>query len=173
MRDQRAEALARILVRYSTRVEEGDVCVLQSTTVAEPLVQAVYEEVLRAGGLPVMQLTTEGATSAFYELASEEQLDFVPPTAVWAAENADVRIAVLADANPRELTATDPERQARHSLARKPLMEASMRRAAAGEYRWNVTLFPTHAYASEAGMSLARYEDFYYGPVHKHLLTGL
>jgi aminopeptidase len=37
-----------------------------------------------------------------------------------------------------------------------------MRRAAAGEYRWNVTLFPTHAYASEAGMSLARYEDFYY-----------
>jgi aminopeptidase len=41
-------------------------------------------------------------------------------------------------------------------------METSMRRAAAGEYRWNVTLFPTHAYASEAGMSLARYEDFYY-----------
>ncbi|MDQ4071417.1 MAG: aminopeptidase [Actinomycetota bacterium] len=162
MRDQRADALARILVRYSTRVEKGDVCVLQSTTVAEPLVQAVYEEVLRAGGLPVMQLTTEGATSAFYELASEEQLDFVPPTSIWAAENADVRIAVLADANARELTATDPERQARHSRARKPLMETSMRRAAAGEYRWNVTLFPTHAYASEAGMSLARYEDFYY-----------
>jgi aminopeptidase len=163
MRDQRADALARILVRYSTRVERGDVCVIQSTTVAEPLVQAVYEEVLRAGGLPVLQLSTEGATSAFYELASEEQLDFVPPTSVWAAENADVRIAVMADANARELTATDPERQARHSRARKPLMETSMRRAAAGEYRWNVTLFPTHAYASEAGMSLARYEDFYYG----------
>jgi aminopeptidase len=162
MRDARAEALARILVRYSTRVERGDVCVIQSTTGAEPLVQAVYEEVLRAGGLPLMQLTTEGAAAAFYELASDEQLDWVPPTARWAAENADVRIAVLADANTRALTGVDPKRQSRHSRARKPLMETSMRRAAAGEHRWSVTLFPTHAYASEAGMSLARYEDFYY-----------
>jgi aminopeptidase len=163
VRDQRAEALARVLVRYSTRVERGDVCVIQSTTTAEPLIQAVYEEVLRAGGLPIMQLTTEGAMPAFYELASDEQLDWIPPTTEWSVENADVRIAVMADANARDLTGADPKRQARHSRARKPLMETSMRRAAAGEHRWTVTLFPTHAYASEAGMSLARYEDFYYG----------
>jgi aminopeptidase len=37
-----------------------------------------------------------------------------------------------------------------------------MRRAATGEYRWALTLFPTNAYAAEAGMSLADYEDFYY-----------
>ena len=43
MRDQRADALAQILVRYSTGVKKGDVCVIQSTTTAEPLVQAVYE----------------------------------------------------------------------------------------------------------------------------------
>ena len=56
MRDQRAEALAQILVRYSTHVEKGDVCVIQSTTAAEVLVQAVYEEVLRAGGHPIICL---------------------------------------------------------------------------------------------------------------------
>ena len=60
MRDSRAEALAQILVRYSPRVSKGDVCVIQSTSAAEVLVQSVYEEVLRAGGLPVMQLTTDG-----------------------------------------------------------------------------------------------------------------
>jgi aminopeptidase len=162
VRDQRADALAQILVRYSTRVEKGDVCVIQSTTTAEPLVQAVYEEVLGAGGLPIMQMSTEGASAAFYELASDEQLDWVPPTASWAAENADVRIAIMADANARELSQIQPARQARAQKARKPLMETSMRRAAAGEYRWALTLFPTNAYASEAGMSLARYEDFYY-----------
>ena len=37
-----------------------------------------------------------------------------------------------------------------------------MRRSATGEYRWALTLFPTQAYAAEAGMSLARYEDFFY-----------
>jgi len=50
-----------------------------------------------------MQVTTEGASAAFYELASGEQLDWVPPTSKWAVENTDVRIAVMADANSREL----------------------------------------------------------------------
>ena len=151
VRDQRADALAQILVRYSTKVQKGDVCVIQGSSTAEPLVQAVYEEVLRAGGLPIMQLTTEEAAAAFYELASDEQLDWVPPTAEWAAENADVRIAIMADANTRDLSQADPKKQARAQKARKPLMETSMRRSAAGEYRWALTLFPTHAYASEAG----------------------
>jgi aminopeptidase len=162
VRDQRADNLAQILVRYSTKVQKGDVCVIQSTTGAEVLVQAVYEEILRAGGLPIMQLTTEGAAAAFYELASPEQLDWVPPTAEWVAENADVRIAILADTNTRELSQADPKKQARTQKARKPLMKTSMQRSAEGSYRWALTLFPTHAYASEAGMSLAQYEDFYY-----------
>ena len=162
MSDPRIDALAAIMVRYSTRVKPGDACVIQSTTIAEPLVQAIYEEVLRAGGLPIMQMTTEGAAPAFYELANEKQLEWVPPTATWAAENADVRIAVMADENPRALSQVDPKRQAITQKARQPLMETSMRRSAEGSYRWSLTLFPTEAYASEAGMSLAAYEDFYY-----------
>jgi aminopeptidase len=162
MRDSRAEALAQILVRYSTHVREGDVCVIQSTTPAEVLVQAVYEEVLRAGGLPILQLSTEGAQSAFFDLASDKQLDWIPPTSEWVAENSDVRIGIMADVNSRELSGTDPKRQARVSKARQGLMEATMRRSAAGEHRWAITLYPTHAYASEAGMSLRDYEDFYY-----------
>ena len=162
MKDQRAEALARILVRYSTKVGRGDTCVIQGTTTGEPLVHAVYEEVLRAGGLPVMALTTEGAATALQELGSDEQLDWTGPPARWAAEEADVRIAIMADANTRALSGADPSRQARVQKARKPLLEAIMRRAAEGEHRWALTLFPTQAYAAEAGMSLARYEDFFY-----------
>jgi aminopeptidase len=163
VRDQRADALAQILVRYSTKVKKGDVCVIQGTTTAEPLVQAVYEEVLSAGGLPILQMSPEEASAAFFRLASDEQLDWIPPTSEWTAENADVRIVLMADANARALSQTDPKKQARAQKARQPLMEASMRRSAAGEHRWALTLFPTHAYASEAGMSLSEYEDFYYG----------
>ena len=163
MRDQRADALAQILVRYSTEVKKGDVCVIQGTTTAEPLVQSVYEEVLRAGGLPVMQLTTEEAAAAFFRLAADEQLDWVPPTSKWAVENADVRIAIMGDANSRALSQADPKKQSRSQKARRGLMETSMQRSAAGDYRWALTLFPTHAYAGEAGMSLSEYEDFYYG----------
>ncbi|HEY1276656.1 MAG TPA: aminopeptidase [Thermoleophilaceae bacterium] len=162
MRDQRAEALAQILVRYSTRVKKGDVCAIQGSTPAEPLVQAVYEEVLRAGGLPIMVLTTEGAQPALYELGSDEQLEWIPPTTQWVVENTDVRIAIMSEVNTRELSGADPKKQARAQKARRPLLETMMRRTASGEYRWSLTLFPTHAYASEAGMSLKQYEDFYY-----------
>jgi aminopeptidase len=162
LRDQRADALAQILVRYSTEVREGDVCAIQSTTNAEPLVQAVYEEVLRAGGLPIMQLSTEGSAPAFFELASDAQLEWIPPTSQWVADHVDVRIAIMADANARELSDVDPKRQARVQKARKPLMDAAMKRSAAGDYRWCLTLFPTNAYASEAGMSLAHYENLFY-----------
>jgi len=80
LRDPRVEALAAILVRYSTQVEKGDVCVIQASTAAEPLVLSVYEEVLKAGGLPILQLSPAGAPALFFDLASDDQLDWVPPT---------------------------------------------------------------------------------------------
>jgi aminopeptidase len=162
LRDQRAEALARILVHHSTTVKRGDVCAIESGSTAEPLVQAVYEEVLRAGGLPIVNLTMEEQAPAFFRLADDEQLDWVPPPARWVVDEADVRIRVLADANTRALSGVDPARQSRRQRVMKPLMEKLMNRAAAGEFRWAVTLFPTQAYAAEAEMSLAEYEDFYY-----------
>jgi aminopeptidase len=162
VRDQRAEALARILVRYSAGVKAGDVCVISGETAAEPLALAVYEEVLRAGGLPVVELRMEGQAPAFFKLASEEQLDWIPPTAVWAAEQSDVGIRLMAEANTRALSGVEPARQTRRQRAAKPLMEKTMSRSASGEYRWALTIFPTQAYAAEADMSLADYEDFYY-----------
>ena len=162
MKDPRVEALAQILVRYSTGVKPGDVTVLQSTTTAEPLLQALYEEVLKAGGHPIFQISPEGAQAAFYELANDEQLDYIAPPQEWTYTESDVRIAVLADANTRALTRSDPAKQARAQKARKPLLEAAMARSADGSHRWALTLFPTHAVAAEADMSLAQYEEFFY-----------
>ena len=162
MRDNRIEALAQILVRYSAKVKAGDECVIQSTTVAEPLVQAVYEEVLRAGAHAVFNIAPNGAQPAFYEIADGDQLDYIADPVRWGYEQADVRIVIMADTNTRALSQADPAKQSRAQKARKPLLNASMSRAAAGDYRWALTLFPTEAYASEADMSLARFEDFFY-----------
>ena len=56
MTDQRVLNHAKILVRYSTRVGEGDTCLIEGPTAAEPLIAAVYDEVLRAGGQPVLAM---------------------------------------------------------------------------------------------------------------------
>jgi aminopeptidase len=163
MRDPRVESLARILVEHSAGVKEGDVCTIEGGSAAEPLLQAVYEQVLEAGGNPIVQMALEEQAPAFFEHASDPQLEWVSPTSEWIVENADVRIAVMASLNTRALSQVPPERQTRMQAARQHLMKRMMERSAEGSYRWALTLFPTHAYASEAGMSLSDYEDFYYG----------
>jgi aminopeptidase len=163
MRDQRVENLAKILVQYSTNVQKGESCVIGGASSAEPLVLAIYEEVLRADGNPIVQMAPEEAAASFYRLASDEQLDWIPPTSEWVYEQADVVIRVISDDNTRALSNVDPAKQARTQQARKQLSDTMMRRAAEGSLRWSLTAFPTHGLAGEAGMSLTEYEDFYYG----------
>jgi aminopeptidase len=162
MRDQRADALAAILVQYSTAVKKGETVVIGGATSAEPLVLAIYEEVLRAGAHPIVQMAPEEGLASLYRLASGDQLDWVAPTSLWLAENADVRISIISEHNSRALSNVDPAKQARAQKARKPLGDITMKRSAEGSFRWSLTAFPSHGLASEAGMSLSEYSDFYY-----------
>jgi aminopeptidase len=163
MSDLRIQRLAQVLVRYSTEVKPGELCAIEGESPAEALIEAVYEEVLRGGAHPVVMMSPERAQAAFFALASEAQLEHVSPVARQLTEQADVRIRVLASANPRELSEVDPERQVRRQRATSELMERIMARSAAGELRWALCQYPTSGYAAEAEMSLAAYEDFLYG----------
>ena len=62
MRDQRVENLAKILVRYSTKVEKGESVVIGGASSAEPLLLAIYEETLRAGANPIVQMAPEAGS---------------------------------------------------------------------------------------------------------------
>ncbi len=163
MRDPRAENLAKILVGYSTKVKAGEVVSIDGEVGAEPLLRAVYEEVLEAGAHPILNVALDGVAAAFYRHANDEQLAWVSPMTRWMVESADVRIGIGASANTRELSKVPPERQMRRQAAMGELQARMMDRSAAGEFRWCYTLYPTNAYASEAEMSLVEYEDFYYG----------
>ncbi len=163
MRDPRAERLAKILVGYSTEVKEGEVVSIDGESAGAPLLLAVYEEVLKAGAHPILNVSLDGQAAIYYKHAGDAQLDWIAPTSEWLLANADVRISVGASTNTRELSGVEPQRQTRRQIATGELLGRAMERSAEGELRWCYTLFPTNAYASEAEMSLGDYEDFYYG----------
>jgi len=163
VRDPRVERLAKILVGYSTEVKEGEVVSIDGESSAAPLLLAVYEEVLKAGAHPLLNVSLDGQAAAYYKHASDAQLEWVSPVSEWLLEKADVRIAIGAESNTRELSAVPPQRQTLRQTATGELLARAMERSAKGEFRWCYTLFPTNAYASEAEMSLADFEDFYYG----------
>jgi aminopeptidase len=151
-----------VLVDYSTRVRPGDLVLLSGPPQGAPLVRSLYRKVLAAGGHPHLRVRLHGETEALLKTGGEEQLEWVNPATVEDVERADVRIAVEADANTRSLSGVDPARQALYSRARETVRDRYLERAAAGELRWVVTLFPTRASAQDAEMSLAQYEDFVY-----------
>ncbi len=163
MRDARVDKLADILTDYSIPLEPGQKAVVEGTTLAEPLILALYERLLRRGVLVRLEPLLPHAAQVFYANANQAQLEYLWEADRWVRENVDARFVVLADGNTKQLSRVDPARQAAFSRSRKPLMDISMQRTAAKQLRWMVTLLPTEAYAMDAGMSLADYEDFYFG----------
>jgi aminopeptidase len=161
--DERVDRLARVLVEYSTEVRPGQLVLIESPAAAAPLARALYARVLEAGAFPLARISLEGAAEALLTRGSDAQLDWVNPARVEDYERADVRIVLEADTNTRALTNVDPARLARAGKAREPLRDRYLERAAAGELRWTITVFPTNAAAQDAEMSLADYEHFVYG----------
>jgi aminopeptidase len=161
--DQRVERLAGVLGDYSVSVGPGDLVVIDADLPAAPLVRSLYRRVLEAGGHPHLRTEPiEGEAEELLRRGSDAQLDWLNPARVSDVERADVRIAVEAQPNTRALTGVEPSRQARRARAREPLLNRVFERAAAGELRSVVTLYPTNAAAQDADMSLEGYEEFVY-----------
>lgn len=166
MKDPRITALARVLVEYSTAIKPGQLVRIQGDPVAMPLIEAVYEQVLRAGGHPLLRLAPGACTDLFYEHADEDQLQFVDPLKLEEIKTIDASIGFWADTNTKSLSRVDAKKQALASAARKPITKIFFDRAAAGELKWSGTQFPTLASAQDAEMSLAQYEDFVFSAGH-------
>jgi aminopeptidase len=160
MREPRLDRLANVLVRYSSSVQPGQLVRLTGPLIAEPLIVALYREVLQAGAHPMVSMSPEACLELLYRHGSPEQLAFLNPLEVREAESVDVSIHVLASENPRALTNADPARQAQRSNARRPLMDLFLHRAAEKSLRWVATSFPCQAAAQDAELSLAEYEEY-------------
>jgi aminopeptidase len=165
MPDPRITNLAKILVHYSTQVKPGDkVCIRDAPLEpqATPLIQEIYREVLRAGGHPYVYVNVEGLRRLFLEEANEEQLRTVDPIQKMFFDEFDVEFRIRCESNTKDLSSVDPERIKIWNQTYADITKTFARRFAADEYRWVLTVFPTHGAAQDAEMSLTEFEDFVY-----------
>jgi aminopeptidase len=160
MSDPRIQKWAEVLVRYSVNVEPGKIVAIQGDVAAEPLLRALYQETLKAGGVPVMLPVLPGLRRELMLLANDQQLETITPVERLMREQADITIQIMAERNTRDLTGIDPARQSMWSRARAGIFNTFMQREASGQLRWTLTLYPTDAYAQDAGMSTAAYTEF-------------
>jgi aminopeptidase len=161
--DPRVRKLARLLVRYSTEVVEGDKVLIVGSTASEPLLREVMREVLDAGGHPSVRMSFRDADAVFYAHAQDHQLDYEDPLAYHEIDSIDVTIRCFPDLNPHALSSVPADKKQRVTRARKKLTERFMERWAQGGLRWVGSAYPTPALAQEAKMSLEDYAEFVFG----------
>jgi len=171
VRDSRLDKLAKVIVEYSTGIKPGQLVRITGDPVALPLLEAIYEACLKAGANAFLKCSPDTLAEMFYEHASDDQLKFVNPVALYEIENIDVSISLWAETNTKSLTRVDPKRQGKASAARKPIFKVFMERAAKAKgdpekLNWCGTLYPTLASAQDAEMSLRQYEDFVFSAGH-------
>lgn len=151
---------AKVLVEYCTNIQKGQLVIIRSEAQAQPLVKAVYEEVIKKGAYPVPRIILEGLNESYYKLASDEQLDFIDPFIQLEYDKVDAIISIDAPSNLKNLARTNPEKMARRSKATKPLSNKMLNRAAEGSLSWVICNYPTQALAQEGRMSLDEYSEF-------------
>ncbi len=166
MKDKRLDKLARVIVDYSVAVKKGELVRITGEPVAIPLIECLYEAVLRAGAHPLVRSTPDSLADILFEFADDDQLRYVSPLAMEEVRTIDVSIGLWAETNTKSLSRVDPRKQSLRSTARKPLMSLFMQRAAAKELKWCGTLYPTLSSAQDAEMSLREYEAFVFNASH-------
>ncbi len=170
MTDKRISNLAKTLVNYCVEVKESDRVGIIAQPPATPLLQEVLREVLRSGGYPYLlpysvPLPTrayDGLAQIFFEEANSDQLNH--EDVFWKTLNEDfeVRIFIQSEYNTQSLSDISPEKLKIRRQAHKDIFDTYFERMASGDLRRVSTLFPTQAYADDAGMSLADFEDYVY-----------
>jgi aminopeptidase len=158
--DPRLESWATALVGFSVDVQPGQTVAIVGGVAAEPLLRAVYREVIRRGGFPVMLPSLHGLAVDLLTLGSDEQIGFISPVERFVYEQADVFVNVMAETNTKSLAGVDPARQTARQRARAPLFQEYLRRSSTGELQWTLTLYPTDAYAQDADMATEDFAEF-------------
>ena len=160
MNDPRHQQLAQALVHYALGIQPGDRLLISTTPLAAPLLREVFRVALRAGAFPEVRLELEALAEIRLREASDEQLRDLSPARVWEADHYDAILRIAAAENTQALAGIDPARIALAQRALAPIGARLMTRTSGREMRSTGTLYPTPAYAQQAGMTLSDYEDF-------------
>jgi aminopeptidase len=163
--------MAEIIINYSTAVQPGDRVLIRGLSPSStPLVNALYQEALNAGGYAYTYVHISGEDSLAMEATDNIALLSEPnPMLQLMYETCEVIIRIESSENPYEMAGYSAEKQAARRKAAYAPITIQMEREGKKELRRCTTQYPTLGYAQAANMSLLQYEDFLFSACKVHL----
>lgn len=160
MKDPRIEKYADVLLRYCLKLKKDQLLCIRGTTLASPLITEIYKKALLLGAHPYTRIRVDGLEEVYFKYSSEKQLKFITPIQKFEMDRTDAMVAIMSNYNTKELSSIEPKKQAIAQKASAPILKKIMKRTADGTFFWVGCLYPTHAAAQDAGLSLGDYEEF-------------
>ncbi len=156
--DRRWKELARLLVGYSAPVHTGEkVMIAMTEPESYPLVAALYEECVRAGGYPQVQFLSEELNRALLKHGTREQIEWVPEVEAFGMEWANVYFGLRGAHNPSVFWDLPADRL---SWLRRSMGRISSLRWE--KTRWCLLRLPGPALAQQAGVDEETMMDMFF-----------
>ncbi|MBP7275125.1 MAG: aminopeptidase [Kiritimatiellae bacterium] len=152
--DPRVTRWAQLLADHSLRVRRGEAVAIHAEPAAWELVREFYAAVLQRGGFPVLRLALPGLRGLFLRHAASALIARPHESEIAESRTRMKRLTILSSEDPREGEGDDRRRLARFMASREDI------RRRARKPGWCVTLWPTAAYARNAGMTPKAFRDF-------------
>ncbi len=159
--------LAELLLEYSVRVQAGDLVLISGPPSAKPLLEVLFRYAMDRGARPVIRISSHLSVDAVLNSAGDDPRRYVNPLSIPDGASIDCSIGIRADEPPRGREpsgagAADPM-PAVPSVDRHSRQQTDfLRRAADGHVRWAVAFYPTADTASDAGCTLAEFQQLVY-----------
>jgi aminopeptidase len=159
MVDPRVKKLADVLVNYSCRVQPGEFLLLEAIDVPMEFSTAIVEEVLRAGGNPLVLLKNQQVHRALLRQGKPEQWEAIAAIERSQMERMQCYIGARGSQNVSEMSDVP--------LAQQRLYEETVWKRVHHDIRvkktrWVVLRWPSSSMAQLAEMSTQAFEDFYF-----------
>jgi aminopeptidase len=154
-----ADVLVNFALGGGTGIKKDEVVWLGANEAAKPLYLEVRKAVWRAGGHVIDNYMVDeddrsNFSKDFFNLASDEQIDFFPTKYFRSmVETIDHQVGLISDADPQMLESINPAKMMRREKAVKGWRDMRTEKENAGKFTWTLALYGTPGMAKEAGLS--------------------
>ncbi len=156
--DKYADVLVKFALNSGKGIKKGEIVFIQVSECAKPFLISLRRSVLKAGGHPIIQYSPDDIAREFYEIGTDEQINFFPEKLLKGRiDEIDHLISIISDTNPKELEGIDPKKIMSRNKAFKPYMDYRDEKENKGKFTWTLALYGTEAMAKEANLTLEEY----------------
>ncbi|ANS75019.1 aminopeptidase [Paenibacillus yonginensis] len=159
MKDPRIQKLAQNLVGYSVNVQPGENVLIEMIGSERDLINAIVEEVAKAGGHPFVQLTDKTTQRAMLMNATEEQIRTWADIDLNRMKQMQAYIGIRAGENINDLADVSEKNMKLYNVLYNHPVHSEQR---VKHTKWVVLRYPNASMAQLANTSTEAFEDFYF-----------